>query len=85
MRSEEGRAVMVRSWKWSIDMIIIVSLFLPYAFTYYFSSDRIVIVRHDQASRWQISMGGGPSPPNSLLFVRVPPYLHTKIFPMGGA
>ena len=31
---------------------------------------------------------GGPSPPNSPkspLFVRVPPYLHTKIFPMGGA
>ena len=31
---------------------------------------------------------GGPSPPNSPkspLFVRVPPYLHTKIFSMGGA
>ena len=31
---------------------------------------------------------GGPGPPNSPkspLFVRVPPYLHTKIFPMGGA
>ena len=43
--------------------------------------------REYQARRWQISMGGGPSSPNSPkspLFVRVPPYLHTKIFPMGG-
>ena len=44
-------------------------------------------VGSEQARRWQISMGG-PSPPNSPkspLFVRVPPYLHTKIFSMGGA
>ena len=40
-----------------------------------------------QARRWQISMGGAEPPkfPKITPFCKGPPYLHTKIFAMGGA